>query len=52
METIDQKMKRRHVWRELFTRDGWAFAKRARINNSRHILSSGLFLISPEWRQS
>jgi hypothetical protein len=24
------------VWRELFTRACWAFAKKARVNNSRH----------------
>jgi hypothetical protein len=39
------------VWRESFTRACGAFAKKARVNNSRHILSGGLFLISTEWRQ-
>ena len=39
VETVDQEMKRPYMWRELFTRARVAFAKKARVNNSRHKLS-------------
>src|SRR5215510_4773797 len=48
VETVDQEMKRRYVWSELFTRACGAFAKKARVNNSLHILFLGFSLISPE----